>query len=68
MLNSVLGYVKNGKIEFSEQASLTEGARVLVTFLPLENEDAFWLSASESSLKAICNHPEDDTYAQLLQE
>ena len=68
MLNSVLGYVKNGKIEFSEQASLTEGTRVLVTFLPPEHEDDFWLSASESSLKAIWDQPQDDDYAQLLEK
>ena len=28
--------------------------------------DDFWLKASESSLKAIWDNPEDDVYAELL--
>jgi hypothetical protein len=68
MLNSVLGFVKNGKVEFAEQTPLAEGARLLITFLPPEDDNDFWLRASESSLQAIWDHPQDDVYAQLLEE
>jgi hypothetical protein len=68
MLNSVLGFIKDGKVEFAEQTPLAEGAKLLITFLPPENDHDFWLHASESSLKAIWDHPQDDDYAQLLQK
>ncbi|HEX5102336.1 MAG TPA: hypothetical protein VFV87_00895 [Pirellulaceae bacterium] len=67
MLNSVLGVVRNGKIELSEAAPLEEGARLLVTFLPLADEQEFWLQASQPSLAEIWDNPADDAYAQLLQ-
>jgi hypothetical protein len=66
MLNSVLGFVKDGKVEVAEP--LPEGARLVITVLPPDDDKDFWLSASEPSLAAIWNHPQDDAYAQLLAE
>ena len=33
-----------------------------------ENDDAFWLAASEDSLNEIWNNEEDDVYAELLEK
>jgi hypothetical protein len=41
-----------------------DGTEVLVTIL--SNGDDFWLNASEPSLNAIWDNPEDDVYAELL--
>jgi hypothetical protein len=67
MLTSVLAVVRNGKIELTEQAALPEGTRVLVTFLPNEDDQEFWAHASQPSLDAIWNNPQDDVYAKLLE-
>ncbi|MDG2990303.1 hypothetical protein L3556_05040 [Candidatus Synechococcus calcipolaris G9] len=58
--------VRQGKIELLESAELVEGARVLVTVLP-DDENYFWLEASQASLDTVWNNAEDDVYAQLLQ-
>lgn len=68
MLNSVLAFVKDGKVEFAEQTPLAEGTRLLITVLPPDDDQGFWMQASESSLTAIWDHPQDDEYAQLLKE
>ena len=44
---------------------MPDGTEVLVT--ALSNGDDFWLKASEVSLKAIWDNPEDDVYAELLE-
>lgn len=49
-----------------EEIQLPEGTEVLVT--PLLDETDFWRRASESSLDAVWDNPEDDVYAQLLAE
>lgn len=67
MLNSVLGVVRNGKIELAEATPLEEGARLLVTFLPSSEDQEFWLQASQPSLAEIWDNTADDAYAQLLQ-
>ena len=67
MLNSVLGTVKNGRIELAEQVSLAEGMKLLVIFLPSENDSEFWVKASQPSLAAIWDNPQDDQYASLLE-
>ena len=68
MLSSILAVVKNGKIELTEEAPLAEGAKLLITFLPTPEEDnEFWLHASQPSLAAIWDNPQDDSYAQLLE-
>jgi hypothetical protein len=67
MLTSVLAVVRNGRIELAELAALPEGTRVLVTFLPTEDDQEFWAHAGQPSLDAIWNNPQDDVYAKLLE-
>jgi hypothetical protein len=67
MLNSVWATVQNGRIELTESADFPEGAKVLVTFLP-DEENAFWHGASEGSLANVWDNTEDDVYAQLLDQ
>jgi hypothetical protein len=64
MLSTHIAIVRNGRIELAESATLEEGARLLVTVLP--QNDEFWLRASESSLKDIWDNDQDDAYAELL--
>jgi hypothetical protein len=59
--------IHNGQIVLSEGIELPEGAKVLVTVLP-DDEDAFWQGASESSLADVWDNAEDDVYAQLLDQ
>ncbi len=68
MLTTMWAVVRDGKIELAEKAELPEGARVLVTMLPADDENAFWLGMSESSLADVWDNPEDDVYAQLLEK
>ena len=67
MLQTVQATVHGGQIHLSESMELPEGAKLLVTVLP-DDEDQFWLSASESCLAAVWDNAEDDAYAQLLEE
>lgn len=67
MLKTVWAVVREGKIELLENATLPEGSRVLVTLMPDEDEQQFWLEASASSLTEWDN-TEDDIYAELLQK
>ena len=53
MLKTVWAVVREGKIELLENLSLSEGARVLVTVMPDEDEQQFWMEASERSLAAV---------------
>lgn len=66
MLNTVLGVVRNGRVELAENVDLPEGSRLLVTVLP-DEEAEFWSAASGSSLDAIWSHPDDDVYGALLE-
>ena len=66
MLRTIWATVRQGKIELLESAELSEGVRVLVTFLP-DDEDEFWSRASQVSLDAVWDNTEDDIYAELLQ-
>jgi hypothetical protein len=59
--------IHNGQIVLSEAIELPEGAKVLVTVLP-DDEDAFWQGASESSLAGVWDNAEDDVYARLLDQ
>ena len=43
MLKTVWAVVREGKIELLENLSLSEGARVLVTLIPDEDEQQFLL-------------------------
>ena len=64
MPKTVRAIVREGKIEFLEPVELPEGANVLVTLLP-DEEAEFWLRASQVSLDAIWDYPEDDVYGKL---
>lgn len=68
MLKTVLGVVRQGKLELLENVDLPEGSKVLVTLLPEQDEQEFWVRASEHSLLDIWDNTEDDVYAQLLQK
>ncbi|MBE9209120.1 hypothetical protein IQ244_21780 [Nostoc sp. LEGE 06077] len=65
MLKTLWATVRQGKIELLESAELPEGTKVLVTLLP-DDENEFWLQASQKSLDAVWDNNEDDVYAQLL--
>ena len=67
MSKTLRAVIHEGKIEPLEPVDLPEGSKVLVTLLPNE-EPEFWLGASQPSLDAIWANPEDDVYAQLLEE
>jgi hypothetical protein len=67
MLKTLWATIHQGKIELLESEDLPEGTRVLVTLLP-NDETEFWRQASQISLNAVWNNPEDDVYAQLLQK
>ncbi len=64
---TVWGVVHGGAIEVSEGLELPEGCKVLVTLFS-DADDAFWKAASEKSLEAIWDNPQDDAYAQLLEK
>lgn len=66
MLRTVQGVIRAGKIELLEPVELPEGANVLVTFLPDEAGE-FWLNASQVTLDAVWDNPEDDVYGKLLE-
>ena len=68
MLHAVWAVIRNGKIEPLEWVVLPEGAKVIVTLLPDEDDTRFWLSASETSLAEVWENSEDDIYAELLQK
>ncbi len=67
MLQTVLAVINDGKIEPVEGFVFPEGAKVIVTLLPAEDDARFWLSASENSLTEVWENNEDDIYAELLQ-
>jgi hypothetical protein len=67
MINTLWATVHDGKIELCEAVELPEGTRVLVTPL-LEEDQSYWLQASQPSLAAVWDNIEDDVYAQLLEK
>jgi hypothetical protein len=67
MMHSMWGTIHDGKVEFAEPLDLPEGARVLLTVLP-KDDDEFWLAASKDSLATIWDNDQDDIYAALLSE
>jgi hypothetical protein len=68
MIPTLWGVVREGRIELEEQFPLAEGARVLVTAVPSEEESSYWQSASQSALDAIWDNPQDEVYAELLKK
>ena len=65
MQERIRAVVNEGRIEPLEKLDMPDGTEVLVTALS-KGED-FWLKASESSLNAIWDNPEEDVYAELLE-
>lgn len=65
MQERIRAVVNEGRIEPLEKVDMPDGTEVLVTVL--SNGDDFWLNASEPSLNAIWDNPEDDIYAELLE-
>lgn len=63
-MSTIRAIIRGGKIEFIEPVDIPEGTEVLVT-VPSIADNEFWLRASERSLDAIWNNPEDDVYARL---
>jgi hypothetical protein len=68
MLQTVWAVVREGKIELLENVQLAEGTKVLVTLVGAEDEERFWLAASETALADVWDNPQDDVYAQLLEK
>ena len=68
MLQTVWAVVREGKVELLEQLTLPEGTKLLVTLLPDEGEQQFWLRVSDQSLVHVWENAEDDVYADLLKE
>lgn len=64
MQERIRAVVNEGRIEPLDKLDLPDGTQVLVTVL--SNGDDFLLRASEVSLNAIWDNPEDDVYAELL--
>jgi predicted DNA-binding antitoxin AbrB/MazE fold protein len=64
MLNTIRAVVREGRIELLEKVDIPEGTEVLVTILA--DDAQFWLGASQRSLAAVWDNPEDDIYEQLL--
>ncbi|MEK6281507.1 MAG: antitoxin family protein [Acidobacteriota bacterium] len=64
MQERIRAVVNEGRIEPLDKLDLPDGTQVLVTVLP--GCDDFLLRASEVSLTAIWDNPEDDVYAELL--
>ncbi|MFZ1937215.1 MAG: hypothetical protein WCB27_01485 [Thermoguttaceae bacterium] len=62
MMQTLWAVTHGGRIELTEPADLPEGARVPVTLLP-EDENRFWMDASQKSLAAVWDNAEDDAYA-----
>ena len=65
MLRTIRAVVQEGKVELLEPVELQEGANLLVTLL--EDNDQFWVQASQPILDQVWGNDEDEVYAQLLE-
>lgn len=65
-MQTVWATVREGKIELLDPVSLPEGGALLVTILSSDDEQRFWLAASQSALDEVWGNDEDDVYAKLL--
>ena len=65
MQERIRAIINHGKIQPLDDVSLPEGTELIVTVV--SNGDNFWLNASEPSLEAIWNNPEDEVYGELLE-
>ena len=68
MLSTLWAVVRKQKIELLEKVEIPEGTRLLVTLLTDQYETQFWQNASQSSLDAVWDNPQDDVYAELLKK
>jgi len=50
MLRTIWAVVREGKIELLEDVPLPEGTKLVVTLMPNEDEQQFWLNVSDRSL------------------
>ncbi len=57
--------VNDGRIEPIEELEVPDGTQLLITVL--SNGGEFWMTASQSSVDAIWDNPEDDIYGELLE-
>ncbi|MEO1763106.1 MAG: hypothetical protein AAFR83_14270 [Cyanobacteria bacterium J06629_18] len=53
MLKTVWAVVRNGKLELLEDVQLSEESKVLITMISDEDEQQFWMSASETALNKV---------------
>ncbi len=60
--------VRNGKVELLEDIQLSEGSKVLLTLISDEDEEQFWITASEKALNKVWDNQENDIYAELLKK
>jgi predicted DNA-binding antitoxin AbrB/MazE fold protein len=65
MQERIRAIVTDGKLQPVDKLSLPEGTEVIVTVV--SNGDSFWLSATQRSIDAIWDNPEDDVYGELLE-
>lgn len=54
MLRTIWAVVREGKIELLEDVPLPEGTKLLVTLMPNEDEQQFWLNVSARSFHDNC--------------
>ena len=67
MFQTLRAIVRKGRIELLEQVPLAEGTQMLVTVFPNDDDQSFWLNASQSTLDELWGNSEDDVYAELLE-
>jgi predicted DNA-binding antitoxin AbrB/MazE fold protein len=64
-MNVIEAVVRNGHIVPNGNVELEEGAKVHISYAD-DQDQGFWLSATEESLKEIWDNEEDDVCAELL--
>jgi hypothetical protein len=67
MQNTARAIFHDGKVELVDPIEVPEGAHLIVTLVEDEDDDrAFWLAATQTSLDKIWNNSADDVYEELL--
>jgi hypothetical protein len=67
MSETLWAVVRDGRIELVEPVKLPEGAKLKLTLVSDEDQK-FWLDASQSAIDSVWGNAEDDVYAQLLEK
>lgn len=65
MIRTIWAEVRNGKVQLTEKVEVPEGTKALVTFLS-DDENQFWMRASQLSADDVWNNEEDDIYEELF--